>query len=299
LTCVAIDEAHLVEDWKDFRKEYGRLGWFRQYIAREIPFLAVSATLDPKAICKLRDSVSFRPGLDTHIIKTSIDRPEIFINIQSIKRPASSFLDLSTILPDNVTSRHMIPKTVIFIDSRSQIQEARQKIVQWMKVLQYPPGYQDWVRPYFASMDGHTKDEIAKDFGKEESETNRSNCAQCRILVASVAYGMGIDNPDIERIHLWGAPKSTTDLLQRLGRAMRKGNRQAYCTIFVPSWYFDNRGSVTEVASVSSPGRLGEEGGLGEEGAVEEEGGGLVSGDVDRGRWSGYWCIRRGIVKGD
>ena len=53
---------------------------------------------------------------------------------------------------------------------------------------------------------------------------------------ATTAYGLGIDNPDVEQVILWALPRSMADALQRLGRAMRNGKGQAVGRMFIPKW---------------------------------------------------------------
>jgi hypothetical protein len=79
-----------------------------------------------------------------------------------MQRARNSFLDLSGILPDIAVTGIEIPKTVIFIDSISEIQALRRTILNWMRKLGYPAKkYQRWVKTYFASMVKASKKSIA------------------------------------------------------------------------------------------------------------------------------------------
>lgn len=235
LCCIAIDEAHLVHEWKDFRQQYTRIGWFRQALPRHVPLFAASATLSPVVREEIKRSCNFRENFS--LIETSIDREEIFIGVYAMQRARNSFLDLSGILPDIAVTGIEIPKTVIFIDSISEIQALRRTILNWMRKLGYPAKkYQRWVKTYFASMAKASKKSIAADFGILDEAKEGLVSPSCRILIATTAYGLGIDNPDIEQVILWGLPRSVADALQRLGRAMRIGTRQAVGRIFVPKW---------------------------------------------------------------
>jgi hypothetical protein len=235
LCCIAIDEAHLVDEWKDFRNEYARIGWFRQALPRHIPLFAASATLGPIVREKVRRSCNFRESFC--LIETSIDRDEIFIGVYTMDRARNSFLDLSGILPEVAATGEEIPKTVIFIDSITEIQALRRTILTWMRRLSYPVAKcQHWVKTYFASMAKASKTSIAADFGTLNEAKEGFVSPSCRILIATTAYGLGIDNPDIVEVILWGLPHSMADALQRLGRAMRNGKGQAVGRIFIPKW---------------------------------------------------------------
>jgi hypothetical protein len=235
LCCIAIDEVHLVDEWKDFRNEYARIGWFRQVLPRDIPLFAASATLGPFVRERVRRSCNFRQSF--YLIETSIDREEIFIGVYAMQCARNSFLDLSGILPDVVVTGEEIPKTVIFIDSITEIQAMRRTILNWMRRLKYPAKKcHQWVKTYFASMAKASKASIAADFSTLNEAKEGIVSPSCRILIATTAYGLGIDNPDIEQVILWGLPRSVADALQRLGRAMRNGLGQAVGRIFIPLW---------------------------------------------------------------
>jgi Helicase conserved C-terminal domain len=235
LCCVAIDEAHLIDEWKDFRNEYARIGWFRQALPRHIPLFAASATLGPIVRERVRRSCNFRENYC--LIEISIDREEIFIGVYTMDRTRNSFLDLSGILPEVAVTGKEIPKTVIFVDSITEIQALRRTILNWMRRLNYPARKcQRWVKTYFASMAKASKASIAADFGTLNEAKEGLVSSSCRILIATTAYGLGIDNPDIEEVILWGLPHSMSDALQRLGRAMRNGIGQGVGRIFIPKW---------------------------------------------------------------
>ena len=251
LCCVAIDEAHLVEEWKDFRHEYARLGHFRQALPRHVPLFAASATLSPVIQERVKRACNFRENLC--LIQTSIDRGEIFVGVYPMERPRNTFLDLSGILPEVAVTGAEICKTVIFVDSITELQAMRRVILNWMRKLRYPAKKsQQWVKTYFASMAKADKTKIAADFGSLNETGNGQVCPSCRILIATTAYGLGIDNPDIEQVVLWGLPRSVADALQRLGRAMRKGSQQAIGRIFIPRWCVGARHAINK-SQLSAP----------------------------------------------
>ena len=88
---LALDELHLVSEWRNFRPEYYDLGILRTRLPEGIPFLGASATPDPTTLATVRDRCGFGNG--THVIKTALDRPEIYIQVSALERPANSMLD--------------------------------------------------------------------------------------------------------------------------------------------------------------------------------------------------------------
>lgn len=100
----------------------------------------------------------------------------------------------------------------------------------WMKMLGYPPGSDRWVRPYYSTISDFDKAIIAEAF-KVVNEDN----SECIILVASDAYGMGINNPDIKLVVQYDIPNSLDAMIQRMGRAGRKGGQSTFI-LLTPKW---------------------------------------------------------------
>ena len=98
-----------------------------------------------------------------------------------------------------------------------------------MKKLGYPEGCEKWIRPYHSAMSDWDKDLISKAF-RIPGEDNTS----CTILVATDAYGMGIDNPDIRLVVQWDLPISFDSMIQRMGCAGKKGVQQAVFVFLTP-----------------------------------------------------------------
>ena len=220
---------HLVSEWRDFRPEYFNLGVLRTRLPDGIPFLGASATLDPRTL----ESVKDRCGFDNEstVIQTALDRPEIYIQTSSLQRPMNSMIDLQHLLPTRAESPFDIPKTIIFMDSISSIKKACALMKVWMNQLSYPIEAASWVAPFFSDMATQDKERIAARF-----EMPSNQCKFPRILIATDAYGLGIDNPDVMRVTQWLLPSSMAKLYQRLGRALRCGRGQAHFTLLHPSW---------------------------------------------------------------
>ena len=92
LCLLAIDGLHLVSEWRDFRPEYFNLGVLRTRLPDGIPFLGVSATLDEETLNCVRSQCGFHD--ETRLIKTPLDRPEIYIQVSSLLKSQAGMLNL-------------------------------------------------------------------------------------------------------------------------------------------------------------------------------------------------------------
>ena len=235
LCLLAIDELHLVSEWREFRSDYFGLGILRARLPDGIPFLGASATLDRQTVEVVKESCTFVPN--TAVIKTPLDRPEIYMQVSQILLPLNGMLDLQQVLPARACTSMDVPKPIIFMDSIQSIKKACTLLRAWMNQLNYPANCADWVAPFFADMAVRDKKRVAAQFGRPAAQ-----CLAPRVLVATDAYGLGIDNPDIERVWQWDVPSSTQKLYQRMGRAMRSGLGQATFVLLYPPWCFGSRG---------------------------------------------------------
>lgn len=155
LCLLAIDELHLVSEWREFRPDYFGLPVLRARLPDGIPFLGASATLDHQTIKVVKESCAF--AADTATIKTSLDRSEIYIQISKTLMPVNSMLDLQHVLPAQASSPFDVPKTIIFMDSIQSIKKACALMRVWMNQLKYPAQCVDWVAPFFADMASRDK----------------------------------------------------------------------------------------------------------------------------------------------
>lgn len=148
---VSIDELHLVSEWRNFRPEYYNLAVLRRRLPDGMVFAAGSATLDPQTMKTVKEACEF--DNDTVIVKTDLDRPEIFYQVTQIKEAAGGMLDLQCVFPKNVTHYRDVPKTIVFMDSVSNIKQACALARRWMIQLGYPRGSSNLVAPFFADME--------------------------------------------------------------------------------------------------------------------------------------------------
>lgn len=229
LCLLAIDELHLVNEWKDFRPAYFGLKVLRTRLPVGVPLLGVSATLDAKTLDIVQERCGFAE--DTVIMKTALDRPEIYLQVSPMCNPINTMLNLQHLLPTTVTIAQDIPKTIIFMDSIAEVVNGCQLMRKWIQQLSYPMEAARVVVPFFAAMATRDKRDIAMRFSMPADQ-----CLSPRILIATDAYGLGVDNPDVKRVVQWLLPSSIQKLYQRMGRAMRCGRGQAHFTLLHPPW---------------------------------------------------------------
>ena len=243
LVMVAIDEAHLISQWgDDFRKDYAHLVALRGLISQTVPILACSATMDASTLKKVIQTAGFKP--DVRIIRTSIDRPEISYIVQQLEpRTISRFTGLYFALDGAIDSNKNptplnIVKTVIFIDSRANIQKAMQLMRSWLnqKCPQYTAEIATKViQPYFSTTSKHDKERIYQEFRKEDSTI--------RIVIATESLALGIDVPNVKRVIQYRFPiiADLAVLYQRWGRASRAAGIEGEAIWLVEPWAFGEK----------------------------------------------------------
>ena len=198
-------------------------------IPHHVPLLGVSATLTKAKCLRVFDKAGFCE--DYQLMQTSLDRPEIQQIHRFMKHAKSNLLDLQFILPPKAMHAKNIQKTIIFVNTVAEVLPLVEAIRGWMRQLKYPQGSGEWVRPYFSTMPDLDKTINAEAF-KLSGETN----TKCTILVATNAYGMGIDSPDIKLVIQWDLPMSFDSMIQRMSRAGRQAGLQTVFILMTPKW---------------------------------------------------------------
>lgn len=205
ISFVAVDEAHCISEWgHDFRPEYRRIRTMVTAINEHIPLVALTATATPKVQTDIVKNLAMR---NANIFISSFNRDNLYYEVRPKHNKDQIIKEIVQFIKGNASGK----SGIIYVQARKTTEEIAKVLnVNGISAV-----------PYHAGLDPKTRTKVQDDFLMEE----------VNVIVATIAFGMGIDKPDVRFVIHYDIPKSIENYYQETGRGGRDG-LDGHCLAF-------------------------------------------------------------------